>query len=196
MTLEEGHPMRKETVYFDKPGPGNTEECIAAAVARAQELGARYLVVASTSGDTAEKLRRAVGDRDMKVVCVTYHAGFREGDETMPVARREELRALGIEVVICSHALSGVERSIKNKFGTIGPLEIMAATFKRFGEGMKVAIEVAVMAADSAAAPTSEDIICLGGSGKGCDAAIVVRAAHQNNFFDLRVREVVAMVSG
>lgn len=188
--------MRKETVYFDKPGRMNSDECIAAAVARAEELGIRYLVVASSSGDTAEKLRTAVGAREMKVVCVTYHAGFHGGDETMPVKRREELRAQGIEVVICSHALSGVERSIKNCFGTIGPLEIMAHTLRSFGQGMKVAVEIAVMAADSATAPTDEDIICLGGSGKGCDVAAVIRAAHQNNFFDLRVREIVAMVRG
>jgi hypothetical protein len=36
-----------------------------------------------------------------------------------------------------------------------------------------VAVEVAVMAADSAAAPTSEDIVAIGGSGKGADAAVV-----------------------
>ncbi len=187
--------MRKETVFFKQPGPANTDETIAAAVQRADELGVRYLVVASTSGDTAQTLRDAVGERDMRVVCVTYHAGFREGDETMPVERREQLRQMGVEVVIASHALSGIERSLKNAFGTIGPVELMAYAFRMFGQGIKVAIEVAVMAADAACAPTSEDIITLGGSGKGCDAAIAVRAAHQNNFFDLRVREIIAMVS-
>jgi hypothetical protein len=71
----------------------------------------------------------------------------------------------------------------------------MAYAYRCFGEGMKVAIEVAVMAADCAVVPTSEDIIALGGTGKGCDAAIALKAAHQNNFFDLRVREIIAMVS-
>lgn len=188
--------MNKEIVYFEKPGPDNSEATIAAAVRRAEELGIHTLVVASTTGDTAEKLRQAVGERDVRVVCVTYHAGFREGDEAMPVERRQQLRDMGIEVVIASHALSGVERSINNKFGTIGPVEIIAHAYRCFGQGMKVAIEVAVMAADAAAAPTSEDVIALGGSGKGCDAAIVVKAAHQNNFFDLRVREIIAMVRG
>lgn len=188
--------MHKDIIYFDKPGPDNTDETIAAAVQRAEELGIRCLVVASTTGDTAAKLRAAVGERDLRVVCVTYHAGFKEGDDTMPVPRREELRALGIEVVIASHALSGVERAINNKFGTIGPVEIIAHAYRCFGQGIKVAIEVAVMAADAACAPTSEDIIALGGSGKGCDAAIVLTAAHQNNFFDLRVREIIAMVRG
>jgi len=188
--------MRKETVYFDQPGPTNTDATIAAAVQRAEELGVSVLVVASTTGDSAEKLRAAVGDRPMRVVCVSYHAGFQREDDAMPVARREELRAQGIEVVICSHALSGVERAIKNKFGTIGPLEIIAHAYRCFGQGMKVAIEIAVMAADAACAPTGEDLIALGGSGKGCDCAVVLKAAHQNNFFDLRVREVIAMARG
>jgi hypothetical protein len=188
--------MRKDILYFDRPGPTNSDETIAAAVQRAEELGIRHLVVASTSGDTAVKLRQAVGDRDMHVVCVTYHAGFHGGDETMPPERRQGLRDMGIDVVICPHALSGVERSLKNSFGTLGPVELMAYAYRRFGEGMKVAIEVAVMAADCAVVPTSGDIIALGGSGKGCDAAIVLKAAHQNNFFDLRVREIIAMVSG
>ena len=186
--------MRRDILYFDQPGPDNTEVTIAAAVRRAGELGIRTLVVASTTGDTAEQLRAAVGDLPMQVVCVTYHAGFKQGDDTMPVERREQLRDMGIEVVIASHALSGVERSINNKFGTIGPVEIIAHAYRCFGQGVKVAIEVAVMAADAACAPTSEDLIALGGSGKGCDAALVLKAAHQNNFFDLRVREVIAMV--
>lgn len=188
--------MRQDILLFDTPGPSNTAPTLAAAVARAEELGLRYLVVASTTGDTAEALRREVGDRDLQVVCVSYHAGFRGGDEVMPPQRRAELRDQGIEVVIATHALSGVERAINNKFGTIGPVELMAHCLRCFGQGIKVAIEVAVMAADGAAAPTTEDIVAIGGSGKGADAAVVVRAAHQNNFFDLRVREIIAMVRG
>jgi hypothetical protein len=196
-SLHEGDAaMRRDIVIFDKPGPVNTGQTVAAAVERAEALDIRFLVVASTTGDTAEALRQAVGDHDMKVVCVTYHAGFQSGDETMPPERRQGLRDMGVEVVICPHALSGVERSLKNAFGAIGPVELMAYAYRRFGEGMKVAIEVAVMAADCATAPTSEDIIALGGSGKGCDCAIVLKAAHQNNFFDLRVREIIAMVRG
>lgn len=188
--------MRKDLLVFDKPGPVNTAETVAAAVERADALGIRFLVVASTTGDTAEALRRAVGERPVKVVCVSYHAGFHGGDEAMPPERRQSLADLGIDVVICPHALSGVERSLKNLFGTIGPVELMAYAYRRFGEGMKVAIEVAVMAADCAAVPTSEDIIALGGSGKGCDCAVVLKAAHQNNFFDLRVREIITMARG
>ena len=35
------------------------------------------------------------------------------------------------------------------------------------------------------------DIISIGGSGGGADAALVLKPAHQNNFFDLRIREII-----
>jgi len=188
--------MRKEIIYFDKGGPQNTAETIAATVRRASELGIRHIVCASTTGETALSLREAAAARDVAVVCVSYHAGFHGGDEVMPPERQAELRAKGIQIVICTHALSGVERSLKNQFGAIGPVELMAYAFRRFGDGVKVAIEISAMAADAGAVPTSEDIISLGGTGKGADSAIVVKAAHQNNFFELRVREIIAMARG
>jgi hypothetical protein len=72
-------------------------------------------------------------------------------------------------------------------------VEIIAETLKRFGtEGVKVAVEVAVMAADAGLVPTDREIIAVGGTGGGADTALVMKAAHMNNFFDLEVREIIA----
>jgi len=94
-----------------------------------------------------------------------------------------------VKVLVCSHALSGVGRSITNKFGGISQVEIIAYTLRLFGtEGLKVAVEVAVMAADAGLVPTDCEIIAVGGSGGGADTAVVLKAAHMNNFFDLEIR--------
>jgi hypothetical protein len=53
-----------------------------------------------------------------------------------------------------------------------------------------VAVEIAVMAAD-AGALSGEDIVAIGGSGRGADTALIIKPAHQNNFFDLKIREVI-----
>jgi hypothetical protein len=37
-----------------------------------------------------------------------------------------------------------------------------------------------------------EDIISMGGTSGGADTALVLRAANVNNFFDVKVREVIA----
>lgn len=183
------------TRYFPKPGKGNTTPTIQAAIERARDLGIRHIVVASTTGDTALRVARAAVGRKVSVVCVTYHAGFSgKGDEmTIAPDRRAELEKAGVAVLACSHALSGVGRSVTNKFGGVTPTELIAHTLRLFGsEGLKVAVEVAVMAADAGLAPTDREIIALGGSGRGCDTALVLRAAHMNTFFDLEVREIIA----
>jgi hypothetical protein len=60
---------------------------------------------------------------------------------------------------------------------------------------MKVAIECAIMAADSGAIPIDKTI-AVGGTttskGGGSDCAIVVWPSHCNNFFDFRVLEILA----
>jgi hypothetical protein len=63
------------------------------------------------------------------------------------------------------------------------------------GVGLKVAIECAIMAADSGAIPIDKTIAVGGTStqkGRGADCAIVVWPSHFNNFFDFRVLEILA----
>jgi hypothetical protein len=103
---------------------------------------------------------------------------------------RHELAEKGITLITGSHALSGVERSVAAKHSGVYPVLLMADTLKLFGQGTKVAVEVTVMAAD-AGALSGKDIVAIGGSGRGADTALVLRPAHQNNFFDLRVREII-----
>jgi hypothetical protein len=69
----------------------------------------------------------------------------------------------------------------------------VAGPFRRFSQGVKAAIECTIMAADAGAVPVDEDIIAVAGTGKGADSAIVMRAANQNRFFDMKVREIIAM---
>jgi hypothetical protein len=54
-----------------------------------------------------------------------------------------------------------------------------------------VAIELAMMAADAGLIRTDEDVISVGGTGRGADSALVLRPANSFNFFDLKVREIV-----
>ena len=53
---------------------------------------------------------------------------------------------------------------------------------------MKVAIEIALMAADAGLAATERDVIALGGTNSGADTAVLVRPANVSRFFDIKVR--------
>ena len=184
----------KEIVYFDRPGPQNTDAVAEAVKKRCEELGIRNVVVASNTGETALKFWDALKDSDVKLVSVTEHAGFSGGDKLFITPEtRQELQEKGVEVLVASHILSGVGRSISNKFGGISHVEIIAHTLRRLGQGIKVTVEISIMAADAALIPTDAEIIAVGGSGRGADAAAVIKPAHMNNFFDLEIREIIAM---
>ncbi|RKY78834.1 hypothetical protein DRQ00_04605 [candidate division KSB1 bacterium] len=184
----------KEIVYFDKAGPENTTAVIEAVKRRCIELEIKHVVVASDSGETALRLWEAIQNTGVSLICVPQHAGYMGGDNTsIAPEKRKDLEAKGIQVLVCAHALSGVGRSITKKFGGVTPVEIIAHTLRRFGgDGIKVAVEISVMAADAGLIPTDREIIAVGGSGGGADAAIVLKAAHMNNFFDLEIREIIA----
>lgn len=71
--------------------------------------------------------------------------------------------------------------------------ETVAETLRRVSRGTKVCFEIAVMAADADLLPTDQDAVAIGGSGGGADTAVVIRPANMNRFFDLKIREFIAM---
>ncbi len=184
------------TEWFDTGGE-HTEAVLTAVLERLGGGGIRHIVVATTSGETGVRFAEALRDRDVDVVCVTHHVGFKGGDEDqLEPERARAIRAAGGAVLTASHALSGVGRSISKSFGGTTQVELIAQTLRLFGQGMKVCAEIAVMAADAGLIPTDRDVICVAGTGRGADTAVVLKPAHANGFFELRVRETLCRPIG
>lgn len=184
--------MEKKIYYFENPGKQNTDKLIELAKERAGELGIKNIVVASVSGETTLKVAEQI--KDVNLVSVTHHAGFREkGKLELDPQKQEELTKLCIPVYTSSHALSGVGRGISNKFGGVTPVEVMAETLRMISQGVKVCVEISIMAADAGLIPTSEEVLAIGGTALGADTAVVLTPAHMNSVFDLRIHEIVAM---
>ncbi len=187
---------RRETLYFETGGEGATDETLEAAVRRAAELGISCLVVASSSGSTALALANKIQASGLKatVVAVTYHAGYDQPDwVSIDGATMKELESKGVRVVLATHALSGVSRSFSSKFGGISIPEVIAEAYRRISQGFKVAVECSIMAADCGSVSTQQDVVAIGGSDKGADTALVIRPANMSRFFDLKIREIIAM---
>jgi len=176
-------------MYFEKPGKVNTRKTLELAYQRGRELGLNEVVVASGKGETAFMALDIF--TNFKITVVTYHCGFREPFKTvMPDEVKSKLRDMGAEVVTATHALSGVERSLLNKYKGSFPVVIIADTLRLFGQGVKVAVEISIMAAD-AGALTGNDIISVGGTARGADAALVLKPANQSDLFAMRIREII-----
>jgi uncharacterized protein len=177
--------------YFPKPGPANTGAVLEAVGRRAKELSIHQVILATCSGRTAfEALKRF--DPVLKIIAVTHVMGFNEPNvQELSEEDRRALRTQGVELLTCAHAFGGVGRGVRNKLGTYQTDEIMAYTLRIFGQGTKVAVEIALMAADAGLVRSGEDVISVGGTGKGADTALLLKPATSSHLFDLRVREVI-----
>ena len=111
----------------------------------------------------------------------------------MAAETREILQQQGVKLLTTTHLFAGVDRAIRNRFGGVYPAEIMAQTLRIFGQGVKVAVEIACMALDAGLIPYGKEVISIAGTASGADAAIVVLPAHSNHFFDTEVREIICM---
>ena len=187
----------KKIWYFDKPGSGNTQDALRIAAERAKELGIRYLIVSSSSGETAKIAAETLRGTGISLIVVTHAVGFSSpGVWEFDAGVAEELRKEGVRIVTGTHVLSGLERAFSSspKVGGGSRSEAVAEALRRvIAVGLKVAVECTMIAADQGAIPVTEEVIALGGTASGVDTACVIRPSHTNRFFDLQVREIVAM---
>ena len=179
-----------QSVYFTESGSANTEKTLEIAKKRAEQLGIKTIVVASTSGETGAKAVKLLPN--YKVVVVTHATGFPAPDaqELTPENRARILEKGGL-ILTATHAFGGVGRAVRRRFNTYQVDDIMAQTLRVFGQGAKVACEIVLMAADAGLIRTDEEVISIGGTGSGADTALVIKPAHTQDFFELKVREVL-----
>jgi len=182
--------MEHATWYFSEAGRTNADAVLQLVAARARDLGIRTILVPSTTGVTA--LAAADALAGLRVIVMTHEAGFaKDGEQEFPADTRQELEAKGISVHTVTHAFGGLSRAMRNQFKTHVIGDIIANTLRIFGQGVKVAVEITLMAADCGAVRTDEPVIAMGGSDHGLDTAIVCKPVNAQRFFDLKVQEIL-----
>lgn len=182
--------METKTVYFEEKGPANTEETLKITKKRAEELGIKTIVVASTVGDTAVRAMDVF--KGCKIIVVTHVAGMRQPDtQEFDDNKKKIVEDKGGIVLTTTHALGGLSKAMRKRYNTFVLGEVIADALRIFGQGIKVVCEMACMAADAGLVRTDEDIIAVAGSGRGADTAVVMKPAHTHDFFDLRIKEIL-----
>ena len=188
---------QKKIWYFEKPGESNTRDAAVFAIGRARELKIKTIVVASTSGKTAQIFFDAMKGSDIELVVVSHVVGFtKPGEWEFSEEIAVQLRNQGVRIVTGTHALSGLERALSRspRVGGGSRSEAVAEALRRVvAVGLKVAVECVLIAADQGVLDVSKEVVAVGGTASGADTVCVIRPAHTGSFFDLQVREIVAM---
>lgn len=180
-------------IVFEKRGLVNLEETARIAVETARERSLP-IVAASNTGRTIRALLAEAGKQGYKgkIVMVSHVYGFQKPNvNELSDEERRSLREAGVVIVTAAHALSGAERGISSVFKGAYPVEIVAHTLRMFGAGVKVAVECALMAADSGAVNAGEPAVCLGGSGGGTDTACIILPSYTAKLFDTKISEIL-----
>lgn len=176
-------------MYWETAGPENTKKTIALAVKRAKVLGIDDFVVASNTGETVLEL---LNYDVTNIVCVTHQVGFRNpGDDEMAQEMREKLQNQGVKVLTTTHLFAGVGRALRYQFAGIYPSEIVAMSLRMLGQGVKVGVEISVMALDAGMIPYDKEVIAIGGTGRGADTAVVIKPDHSASLFKSQIKEII-----
>ena len=176
-------------MYFKKEGPENTEITLKMAAERVRKDGISTVIIATNTGATpVSALQHFKGP---KMVVITHHAGFNQPWKCeLTSDNRKKLEDAGASIFTGAHALSGIERSFRNDYHGLYPLELVAETLRLFGQGMKVCVEISLMAAD-AGLLAGDKVVAIGGTGSGADTSVILTPAHQKNFLDMRIHEII-----
>jgi hypothetical protein len=185
--------METGTLLFERAGAHNTEPTLLIALERAQALGIKQAVVASSHGETARRAAEIFAIAGIKVIAVSICHGFDADGWCMTPEERAEVERLGVRVLTASHALGdGVGAAFTEKHGGRTPEEIVRETLYRFSQGMKVAVECLLMAADAGLLDMDAEVVSVAGTDHGADTAIICKPAYPRTFLQLEIREILA----
>lgn len=185
-TVQEGSLIEEKIVYFEEAGVANTETTLNLALERARARGIDKIVLASTRGDTARLLAEKLKGTSTRMIVVPHQFGFGpEGRQRFPKELTEELEKQGHAVYFGTMLFH-----TDGFFGTNTP-RIMANLLRTFSQGMKVCVEIVLMAANGGQVAGGEKVIVVSGTGRGADTAIVATAATSTNLGELHITEII-----
>ena len=186
---------RRFITYFDKQGEDYTDELILAVKDKLDVAkNIKYILIASTTGDSALNLHNAIDNDDITIINVSHNVGF-SGDNESDISDEmiAKLENVGIKTYQGLHAFSGAARGVTNKYGGFSPLDVVADTLRMFSHGVKVSAEISLMAADAGLVPVGEEIMAIGGRAHGVDTAVILTPVNSKNLFNMKIHEIIAM---
>jgi hypothetical protein len=199
--------VMRTTVYYEKPGKENTVETLKIARDAAKERGIDTVLVSSTTGWTALEALKVFEDSELNLIIVTHQTGYREpGVQLMPPETRRKLEEAGTVVHTGTDVLTGSvdvgmsrqrpprSEPQQGRLPYIVPpvSTIVAHTLRLFSQGVKVCVEIAMMAADSGLVPVDRPVVSVAGSHAGSDTALVITPSTSNRIRDMKIHEILA----
>jgi hypothetical protein len=176
--------LEEKIIYYEAPGRRNTQETLRLVAERAKARGISKIVLASTRGDTARLAAERFAGTGIKIVVVPHQYGFGE-EQRFPPELVSELEQQGHRVHFGTMLFH-----TDGLYGMRVP-SVMATLLRTFCQGMKVCVEIILMAVDGGCVATGERVIAVTGTGRGADTAVVAIAAPSTKLNELHITEII-----
>lgn len=177
--------MERTITYFEKLEPENTEVTFKLARERALELGIERIVIASTTGATALKAMEYFEGDGVQLIVVPHQWDFHRDVNRFPPEIAAKMREAGHEVHF------GTMLFHTGELYDSGVPQAMANVLRTISGGLKVCVEMVLMATDAGLVRSGEGIIAIAGTARGADTALVMHAASSQHLKQLRVNEIL-----
>ena len=176
--------MQEQIVYFEEAGEENTSEVLRLVRERANARGIDKVILASTRGNTARSAMEAFANTNIKLIVIPWQFGF---DETQQFPRElvSELEAKGHKVHFGTMLFQ-----TEAFYGSRTP-RAMANLLRMFCQGIKVCVEILLMAADGGLAVMGEKVIAIAGTTAGADTAVLATASPSTKLAGLHISEII-----
>ena len=177
--------MEEKIVYFEEPGKENTDEVIKLVLERAKSRNINKIVLASTEGYTAKAFLDTIEGKDIQLVVVPWQFSLKEKGNRFPQELVKELQKKK-HIVHFGTMLFDTDKL----FGTSAPMAL-ANILRVCGQGMKVCVEITMMACDGGCINMGEKVIVVAGTHIGADFAVVATAASSTYVKSLTINEII-----
>ena len=176
--------MESKVIYFEDIRPENTGVTFGLVKARLKESGIQKVVLASTTGATAQRAMEFFKSAGVQLVVIPHQHDFRKVN-AFPPELVQTLQEAGHAVHFGTMLFH-----TGNLYESTAPT-LMANLLRCFSQGVKVCFEIILMATDAGLLIPGEKVIAVAGTAKGSDTALVMQAASSQHLKNLRVLEML-----
>ncbi|WP_457559559.1 hypothetical protein [Candidatus Harpocratesius sp.] len=180
--------------FFENKGEQNLIPTLQNAYQNAVALKIDTVLIASTTGTTISEAVGVFPPSKFTLICVTHSFSFsKQENQAFPLELKKKLSQHGVIFITGTLPFSGVSSALIRKYQHFDSISIFSRLIRTIiGDGVKVAMEMALMSVDAGLVKMGQEIITISGTGLGADTCCWIKAASSRMIDSLRINAIFA----
>lgn len=169
-----------------------TRETLSLAFSTAIREKIRNVLISSTTGFSADIALMEVPDEVTLIIVTHSHGYVNNGESEFPEALKNKVNETRHKLLTATHAFKGLEGYLQKKYGGISLSQSFADGLRLLSPGLKVLIEISIMACDSGLLTVGDFIVSCGGSHRGLDTSAIIKPTTSHHIDKFRFGRLIS----